>query len=257
MFKKKLITLNQVATIFLSILGLALVIISMFYVSSILAILGVALFLGGIVFLYVAPTMHVPLSMLNAEAEVNTSNIERIINESGTFQTGIYLPPKNLKNAESSMVFVPQKPKVMLPSPDEITNGLTTNQKDGLLIVPPGSALSGLFEKELGCSFLKTTLVQLQVNIPELLVESLELAEKAEIQIQDSIVTVQITGSVLDEICRQTDYQPKTHKQVGCLLSSAIACAIAKASGKPVTIQNESRNQKPQINQITYQILEE
>ena len=84
----------------------------------------------------------------------------------------------------------------------------------------------------------------------------MELAEKAEIQIQGNTVTVEITGSVLDEICRQTDSQPKTHKQVGCFLSSAIACALAKSTGKPVTIQNETRNQETKTTQIEYEMLE-
>jgi hydroxymethylpyrimidine/phosphomethylpyrimidine kinase len=75
-------------------------------------------------------------------------------------------------------------------------------------------------------------------------------------QIQGKTVTLEITSSILDEICRQTDSQPRTHKQVGCLLSSAIACALAKASGKPVTIQNETRNQETKTTQIEYQILE-
>ena len=142
------------------ILGLVLVIISMFYVSSFLAILGVALFFGGAILLYIAPTKQVPIAMLYAEAEVSASNIERIINESGTSLNGIYLPPRNLKTADSSIVFIPQKPKITLPSPDEINDSLITNRKDGVLIVPPGSALSRLFEKDLGFSFTKTNLVQ-------------------------------------------------------------------------------------------------
>jgi hypothetical protein len=238
------------------ILGSVLVIISMFYVSSFLAILGVALFLGGAILLYITPAKQVPITMLNAEAEVSASNIERIINESGMSLPGIYLPPKNLKNADSSIVIIPQKPTITLPSPDEINESLTTNRKDGVLIVPPGSTLSRLFEEELGFSFTKTNLVQVQFKLPKLLVEGLELAEKVEIQIQGNTVTVEITGSILDEICRQTDSQPKAHKQVGCLLSSAIACTLAKATGKPVTIQNENRNQDTKTTRIEYQILE-
>ncbi len=238
------------------VFGLVLVIISMFYVSSFLAIIGVAFFFWGAILLYITPTKQVPIAMLYAEAEVSASNIERIINESGPSLPGIYLPPRNLKNADSSIVVIPKKPKITLPSPDEINESLTTNRKDGVLIVPPGLALSRLFEEELGFSFTKTNLVQLQFSLPKLLVDEMELAENAEIQIQGNKVTVEITGSVLDEICRQTDSQPKTHKQVGCLLCSAIACVLAKATGKPVTIQNETRNQETKTTCVEYQILE-
>jgi hypothetical protein len=254
--KLKPTTLNQALAISQFILGLVLVILSMFYVSSLLAIIGVALFLGGAILLYIAPTKQVPIAMLYAEAEVSTSNIERIINEWGMNLQGIYLPPRNLKNANSSIVFIPQKSKIALPSPDEITNRLATNRKDGVLIVPPGSALSRLFEKELGFSFTKTNLAQVQFSLPKLLVEDLELAENAEIQIKGNKVMIEISSSVLAEVCRQTDSQPKTHKQIGCLLSSAVACALAKATGKPITIQNETRNEETKTTRIEYQIEE-
>jgi hypothetical protein len=133
---------------------------------------------------------------------------------------------------------------------------MLTTEKTGAFVTPPGSALSRLFEEELGFSFTKADLKQIQNKLPKLLVEDLELAQNAEIQIQDNTVTVEITGSVLDEICRQTDSQPRTHKQVGCLLSSAIACVLAKSAGKPVTIQNETRNQETKTTRIEYKILE-
>ena len=69
--------------------------------------------------------------------------------------TGIYLPPRNLKNVDSNLVVIPQKSQITLPSPDEITDSLITNRKDGVLIVPPGAALCRLFEQELKASFAK------------------------------------------------------------------------------------------------------
>jgi hypothetical protein len=237
-------------------LGIGIVVVSAFYASSFLAILGVAIAFWGAIFLYITPTKQVPIAMLYAEAEVSASNIERIINESGVSLTGIYLPPRNLKNADFSLVVIPQKSKITLPSPDEITDSLITNRKDGVLIVPPGAALCRLFEHTLNASFAKLDIKQLQVKLPKLLVEDMELAENAEIQIQENTIILEISRSILDEICRQTDSQPKTHKQVGCLFSSAIACALAKTTGKPVTIQNETRNQETKITHIEYQILE-
>jgi hypothetical protein len=84
----------------------------------------------------------------------------------------------------------------------------------------------------------------------------MEIAESVEINIQGNTVSVEVVGSVLDEICRQTDSQPRTHRQVGCLLSSAIACTLTKATGKLVTIQNETRNQETETTHIEYQIFE-
>ena len=238
---------------FVLMIGVALVVLSALNSSSFLAILGVAIIFWGAILLYVTPFKHVPLTLLNASAEAAADNIERLISELNLNEKGVYLPPKNLKNIDSSLVFIPKTP---LPTPEEADEKLFTNQKTGAFVTPPGSALSRLFEEELGFSFTKTNLEQIQNKLPKLLVEGMELAEEAEIQIQSKNITLEITGSILDEICRKTDSQPRTHKQVGCLLSSAIACALAKAAGKPVTIQNETRNQETKTTHIEYQIFE-
>jgi hypothetical protein len=236
--------------------GLALVVLSMIGNSSFLAIFGVTIIFWGAIFLYVTPNKHVSLSLLIASTEAAPDNIGRIISEFDLLEKGVYLPPKNLKNIESGMVFIPKKRDTLLPMPEEINDKQFTKQKTGIFITPPGLALSRLFEKELGFSFTKTTLTQIQTILPNLLVEVMKLAESAEIQIQGKTVTFETTGSILDAICQQTDSQPRTHKQIGCLLSSAVACALAKAAGKPVIMQNEIRNQETKTTKIEYQILE-
>jgi hypothetical protein len=237
--------------------GIGLVAISAFYASAFLAILGAAITFWAGILLYVTPSKHVQLTLLNAAAEASAPNIERLISELNLAECGVYLPPKNLRNNESNLIFIPETFKTSLPTPEETNEKQLTLEKTGVFVTPPGSALSRLFEKELGVSFTKIDLKQIQKKLPKILVEDLELAENAEIQIQGNAVTIEITGSLLDEICIQTDSQPKTHKQVGCLLSSAIACALAKSTGKPVTIQNETRNQEAKTTRIDYQILEE
>ena len=237
-------------------LGIGIVAVSAFYASSFLALLGAVLIFWGVILLYVTPSRHMLLTLLNASDEATSANIERLIWELNLSEKGVYLPPQNLKNNESSLVFIPETPKTPLPTPEETNEKLLTNEKTGAFVTPPGSSLSRLFERELGFSFTKTDLNQIQNKLPKLLVEDLELAGNAEIQIQSNAVTMEITGSTLDEIYRQTDSHPKTHMQVGCLLSSAIACALAKATGKPVTIQNETRNQETKTTHIEYQIFE-
>lgn len=255
MLRIKQTTLNQIV-IFILLIGVGLTIISAFYISSLLAIIGVSIIFWGIILLYVTPSKHVPLTLFNASHEGTIDNIERLILQLNLIESGIYLPPRNLKNTESSLVFIPKTPQTPIPTSDETNQKQLTKRKTGAFVTPPGAALSRIFEEELGDSFTKTDLNQIQNKLPRILTESLELAENVEIQIQDNIVEVEITGSVLNEICQQTDSQPKTHKQIGCLLSSAIACALAKATGKPTIIQNEIRDQETKTTHITYQILE-
>ena len=253
-FKKNKAVLSLTCIVLIT--GLALIVHSALNGSSFIAIFGMTFIFWGVIFLYITPSKYVPLTLLNASAEAAADNIERLISELNLSEKGVYLPPKNLKNIESSLVFIPKTFETRLPTDEETNEKQLTNQKTGVFVTPPGSALSRLFEKELGFSFTKTGLDQIQNKLPKLLVEGLELAENAEIQIQENTITLEITGSILDEICQQTDSQPKTHKQVGCLLSSAIACALTKAAGKPITIQNETRNQETKTTTIEYQILE-
>lgn len=97
----------------------------------------------------------------------------------------------------------------------------------------------------------------LQQNLPKLLIEHLEIAETAEIQAQNGKVTIELTGNIFTEICQETQIHPKTHQAVGCLLSSAIACALAKATGKAITITKETKNPSNKTTIIEYQIEED
>jgi hypothetical protein len=60
-----------------------------------------------------------------------------------------------------------------------------------------------LFEKDLGGSFTKTDLKELQMILPKVIVDHLELAEKAEIHLKENKVTMDITGNILNVICQQ------------------------------------------------------
>ena len=229
------------------LLGVGLLAVSAFYPSSSLAIVGTGIISLGAVLLYVTPVKHVPLTLLNASAEVAVANIERLISDLNLTERGIYLPPKDLKK-DPILVFI------SATASDEINEKPLTDEKTGVLVTPPGAALASLFEKELGLPFTNTDLKQILNKLQRLLVEDMGLAESAEIQVQGNTITLEIVGSVLDEICRKTDSQPKTHMQVGCLLSSAFACTLAKVTEKPVTILNETRNKETTTTHIEYQI---
>jgi hypothetical protein len=129
-----------------------------------------------------------------------------------------------------------------LPTSEESIEKLYSQQKDGAFLTPPGLAFSILFEKELGMSFTKTNLEHLELTLPKLLSEDLEMCESVDIQVQENMVTMEIIGSIFNYVCQATNNQPHTHEQVGCLLSSALACILAKTTGKPITIQSETQN---------------
>jgi len=116
---------------------------------------------------------------------------------------------------------------------------------------------SKLFEKELGMSFTKTDLNVLKKELPRLLIEDLEIAQDVEIESQGNIITIEATNSIFDKLCDETRKLEKTHAAVGCVFSSALACAIAKSTGKPVAIEKEELVNEGKTTKIEFHTLEE
>ena len=237
------------------ITGVVIIVLSALNDSSFLAILGVSVAFWSMLLLFFTPTKHAFINLLKASANASGTNIERLIMEFNLVEKGIYLPPQNLRNFESSLVFVPKTPGTALPTSVETTDKLFNQKKTGLFLTPPGLALSLMFEKEVSLSFRKIPLPQMQSMINRIF-HNLKFAEDAQVRIQDRIITLEMTGSIFNTLCQETrNNQPRTHAQVGCILSSAFACAFAKAADKPIIIQKETLN--PDTKTLTVEYLME
>jgi hypothetical protein len=212
--------------------------------------------LWGALFLYIKPTKYVKLDLLNSTNLSTLVNIEKMLSNANAISQGIYLPPKRLQDYTSSLVFVPTKPDQALPTTKETNpKELETKNPSGLLITPPGLALSKLFEKELKKPFTETSLEDLQTQLPKLF-DELQITKHLNIQPQDNSITVTITNHVFEDLCKETAKLELTHKTVGCPLSSALACAFAKATGKPVVIEKEETSPN-ETTTIQYKVLED
>jgi hypothetical protein len=236
--------------------GVVMIVFSALNGSSFLAILGVSVAFWSVLLLFFTPTKHTFLALLKASASAGGSNIERSLIEFNSEEKGVYLPPQNLRNFESSLIFVPKTNRTDLPTSNETNDKLFTEKKNGLLLTPPGLALSMVFEQELGLSFRKINLPQMQIMIAKL-IHNLKFAEDARVQIKDKTITLEVTGSIFNTLCQETrSSQPRTHAQVGCILASAFACAFAKASDKPVTFQKDTLNPETKTLIIEYRMEE-
>ena len=241
---------------FALITGSVMIVLSALNNLSFLAILGVSISFWSVLLLFFTPTKRAFLSLLKASASANGSNIERSIIEFDLFEKGVYLPPQNLRNFESSLVFVPMKPGTDLPTSIETSDKLLTEKKNGLFFTPPGLSLCSMFENELGSSFRKITLPQMQ-SLLKRMFNKLKFAEDVHVRIEDKTITLEVTGSIFNTLCQETrNNQPRTHGQIGCLLASAFACAFAKASDKPITIQEDTLNQDTRTLVIVYRMEE-
>jgi hypothetical protein len=198
----------------------------------------------------------VKLELLTASSSSTLTSIEKMLANAKTDSQGIYLPPKRLQDYTSSLVFVPTKPDQALPTTKETNpKELEIKNPAGLLITPPGVALSKLFEKELKKPFTETSLEDLQTQLPKLF-DELQITKHLNIQPQDNSITVTITDHIFEDLCNETAKLELTHKTVGCPLSSALACVFAKATGKPIVIEKEETSPDA-ITTIQYKVLED
>jgi hypothetical protein len=208
----------------------------------------------GALLLLIVPTKYVKLELLTASSSL-LANFEEMMSVTGAHGKGVYLPPKLLQDYQSSLVFIPGKEGEVLPTREEIERRKTPKTSRGLLLTPPGLALSGLFESKMGKSFTELSLDQLQKMLPKLF-EELEITKTANINVENDVVTVDVKNHVFKELCEENRKLERTHEAVGCIFSSAIACALAKATGKPIIIQKEETTQD-QATTIDYRMLED
>jgi len=228
---------------------------SVYYSSYILAFIGLGLTFWGALFLYIKFTKYVRLDLMNAACSSNLDNIERILAPIETHLKGIHLPPKNLSDYTSSLVFIPAKPNQRLPSSAETNpKELRSPNATGFFITPPGLALSKLFEEELKRSFTEITLSELETQLPKLF-EELQITKYLSLTSQGNTLTVEIRNHIYKDLSEETAKLEKTRLLVGSPIASALACVFAKATGKPITIENEETTQQGTTT-IQYDILE-
>jgi len=252
--------MGETRTVCLSLLalGMFVLVFSIIYTSSILGFIGLGLTFWGALLLYIAPSKHVQLELLNAMVTPAFANIEKTMNAFNLKEKGIYLPPKYSENLESSLVFIPSEDGQTLPRPEDIDEEkLYRENPNGILFTPPGVALAKLFEKTLGTSFKETDLNYVQKNLPKLLIEDMQIAEDVNLNIDNNTITVEIINHIFTEICQETQKSRKAHTAVGCPLSSAIAIVLTQAIHKPVVIEKSRLSADARTTETQYRIIEE
>jgi len=258
MSKRKRMASERITGYILALVGILALVLSIAYVSSILAFIGLGLTFWGALLLYLKNERYVKTRLLDSTALSSLENLSKIIKELDYKGRAVYLPPKYLRDFKSGLVYIPKKEETEIPSVEEVSEEKTFSKNpQGIFLTPPGLNLTHLFEKELETDFVKTDLPYLQKNMPKLFIENLEIAQDSQIETQNSIVNVEITGSVYKDFCTETRKLQNICGSIGCPLCSAIACALAMAVGKPIIIEKDETSEDNKTITIQYRILEE
>ena len=227
----------------LLIIGTLVLVASFVATSTVLAFIGLSLTFWGALFLFAKPIKFVRSTLLDSTALSSYTTLDRITEDLNYKGKPIYIPPypkeaylpEYLKGLKEMVIFIPAEDVTTVPTIEEMAKKqFLVENPEGICVMPPGSGLVSLFEKELRAEFTKIDLAGYN-SLPTVIVNNLELASNFEIDTEKELVHVEITDSVYKNLYSK-EHKLKSVHSVGCPLTSAVACALAKTTGKLVTI---------------------
>jgi len=232
--------------------------------STVLAFIGLGLTFWGALFLFARPIKFVRVSLLDSTAISSYTTIDRIIQDLNYKGKPVYIPPypkeaylpEYLRGLKEMIVFIPAEDVIAMPTIEEMAKKqfLLKNPK-GICIAPPGYGLVSLFERELKTEFTQINLNELYDALPTIVVNNLELAKEFEINHEKDHIHIKIIDSVYKDLYSREQGFKSIHS-VGCPLTSAIACALAKTTGKLVAIVKDLISPDSKTIEVWYQTLE-
>jgi hypothetical protein len=251
-----------IAVIFV-ISGTTLFVLSVFFGSQIISIIGLGLIFWGALFLLIPPPKHVEASFLITSALPNYLTIDRMLkylihkNEAYNIPPcprDIYLP-EHLEGLKEMVTFIPAENTEGIAEIEDIARGEFLIEKpSGLLIASPGVGLLDKIEQKHKIDFTKIPFGEIEETLLDFLNE-LYLAKEIEITINENAIILKINDSLYKSLYSQK-YNLKSINLFGCPLVNAAGCAIAKSVGKPTMIQKIETTPNGNTTTATFKIID-
>lgn len=144
---------------------------------------------------------------------------------------GAYLPYDiGFKN---DFVYIPRRNV----EADEAVEQAFRRTPEGLRITPPGFALANLMEKNGKVRFHELTMASLVEALPQVVTHEVEIADSFKIDRKDGTVNIEIGKAACRDLCEEASKLRNICPYIGCPLSSAIACILARVTNRPILIQ--------------------
>jgi hypothetical protein len=242
--------------------GIASLTLSIFTSSNVLALIGLGLTFWGAHFLFISPKRRVDGRLLYDTVIASYVTMDRIIADLGYKGKGHYIPPyprdvylpEHLEGLKNPAVFISAKEKFEFPSIEEMAeNKFLLKNPKGALITPPGLGLLEQIENKLRIDYAKTDLNELTEMLPRFILENLDIAEDITMTNEASQIKLRIANSLYNNLYGN-ETKSKSVSLLGCPIASAVACVLAKATGKPVAIKTYKRSPDGFTVQIEYSI---
>ncbi len=220
---------------------------SVLFNMQVAAFAGLGLTFWGAIFALAKNGKYVESSLLDSSARSTYSTIDRVVNDLKYKGQGFYIPayprdviiPEYLKNLKEPVVYISESFDGT-PSVDELAAGKFLSAKsNGIFLTAPGAGIMAQIEKQLRIDLSKISVEELSEVLPKSLTETFNLARTAEMHVLPDGVRFKAMGVVYESLYKP-DYKSKGMSIMGCPVVSAVASALAKASGKTVTIKEQA-----------------
>jgi len=232
--------------------------------SQVLAFIGLGLTFWGALFFFIRPIKYVKSSLLDSTATSTYTTVDRIVQDLKYKGKSYYIPPypkevylpEHLKGLKELIVFISADSDEGMPSIEEMAKSrfILENPK-GICVAPPGLGLLTQLENELRTDITKLELNELNETLPQLILENFQLAKEIEMKTEENQVYLRIIDSTYKNLYI-AEQNLKSPHFLGCPLVSAIACAIAKTTGKIVTIHKDKISLDGQTIEVWYRFIE-
>jgi len=218
----------------------------------------------GALFFFIRPIGYVRSTLLDSTVISSYSTIDRIVKDLKYKGKSYYIPPypkevylpEYLKGLKEMIVFISADSGAGMPSIEEMaTSKFLLKTPKGICVAPPGLGLLTQFENELKADLTKLELSELCETVPQLILDNFQLAKEIEMKTEENQVHLKIVDSIYKNLYSREENLKSVHF-LGCPLVSALACAIAKTTGKIVTLHQDRVSPDGQTIEVWYHFLE-
>jgi hypothetical protein len=224
--------------------GVVSIALSVYFSSQILAFIGLGLTFWGVLFILTAPKRYVRSDLVISGVYPEYSSIDRVAKYLGNVEKAYYIPsypsgadiPEHLMGFKDPVVFVSAEAEFQtLPIEDIFEGKFMPSKYKGALLTPPGLGLLKLVENNAKINLRGVTIEEMCEILPRIFLEDFALAKDLTMSVESENVHLTVNDSIYRSLYI-SENGSNSVKFLGCPIASAVACLLAQATGKTVTI---------------------
>ena len=244
-----------IVSLSLFLIGAALTVLSMLFSSFIPLFAGLGMLFWGSILIYIRSEDYVKSELLQATNLSYFASLDEMLKNTPEMSgKGVYLPSRVASGVATSRVYFFEKSKKKVTLSEIIKEkGIIGHPKSSM--IAPGNELLRLFEKRVGKSFAGADYSFFQRAIPGLVEDDFELAQKVEIETGEDNVKIRLKNPSALTFLVKAKEQLATIDSIGLPISSAIACALADTTDRPVIIRSHHIDDEGKGAEIEYAVL--